>query len=184
MIDAYLKKDGTLLFSLPDEAFNHTYMLVSRVNGISQTEDLVAGQMNVTPVVIRFSKDPYNVYMHLVQNDAVVEEDDPIRSSFDANFIDPIVKGFKIKGTSGSHTIIDVTDFFKTDEKIISPIKPTDPITMVLSGRKGIDGSFYAGGSAIRKVNQPVPYRAARGGPGRLFRRPACRAEEENHLLC
>ena len=46
MIDAYLKKDGTLLFSLPDEAFNHTYMLVSRVNGISNTDDLVAGQMN------------------------------------------------------------------------------------------------------------------------------------------
>lgn len=152
MIDAYLKKDGTLLFSLPDEAFNHTNMLVSRVNGISNTDDLVAGQMNVTPVVIRFSRDAYNVYMHLVQNDAVVEEGDPIRSSFDVNFLDPIVKGFKIKGTPGGNTLIDVTDFFRTDEKLISPIKPTDPITMVLSGKKGVDGSFYADGSAIRRV--------------------------------
>lgn len=152
MINAYLKKDGTLLFSLPDEAFNHTYMLVSRVNGISNTGDLVAGQMNVTPAVIRFSKDAYNVYMHLVQNDAVVEEDDPIKSSFDVNFIDPIVKGFKIKRSSGGKTVIDVTDFFKTDEKIISPIKPADPITMVLNGKKGVDGSYYADGSAIRSV--------------------------------
>ncbi len=152
MIDAYLKKDGTLLFSLPDSAFNHTYMLVSRVNGISDTGDLVAGQMNVTPLVIRFSKDSYNVYMHIVQDGAVVPENDPIKSSFDVNFIDPVVKGFKIKDKSGGMTVIDVTDFFKKDEKIISPIKQTDPITAVLSGKKSIEGSYYGDGSAIKKV--------------------------------
>lgn len=108
MIDAYLKKDGTLLFAMPESVFNHTYMLVSRVNGISNTGDLVAGQMNITPLVIRFSKDAHNVYMHIVQNDAVVEENDPIKSSFDVNFLDPIVKGFKIKDKSGGKTVIDV----------------------------------------------------------------------------
>lgn len=152
MIDAYLKKDGTLLFGLPDSVFNHTYMLVSRVNGISDTGDLVAGQMNITPLVIRFSKDNNSVYMHIVQDGAVVAENDPIKSSFDTNFLDPIVKGFKIKEKIGGKTIIDVTEFFKEDEKIISPIKQTDPITMVLSGKKSIDGSYYGDGSTIKKV--------------------------------
>lgn len=152
MIDAYLEKDGTLYFSLSDSVFNHTYMLVSRVNGISDTGDLVAGQMNITPLVIRFSKDPHNVYIHIVQDKAVVEENDPIKSSFDLNFINPIVKGFKIKNKSNGNTIIDVTDFFKKDEKIISPIKQTDPITVVLNGKKSIEGSYYDDGSAIKRV--------------------------------
>lgn len=152
MMDAYLKKDGTLYLSIPDSVFDHTYMLVSRVNGISETSDLVAGQMNITPLVIRFSKDPYNVYMHLVQDNAVVDENDPISASFHKNFIDPVVKGFKIKCKEKGRSYIDVTSFFKGDERLITPIKDNNPIAVLLSGRKGVDGSHYDDGSAITAV--------------------------------
>lgn len=152
MIDAYLKKDGTLFFALPDSIYDHTYMLVSRVNGISDTGDLVAGQMNITPLVIKFSKDQSNVYMHVVQDRAVVDPNDPISASFNKNFIDPVVKAFKIKCREADRSYIDVTSFFKGDESIITPIKDSDPISTLLSGRSGIDGNHYNDGSSITSV--------------------------------
>lgn len=152
MIDAYLKKDGKLFLAIPDSLFGKDLLLVSRVNGISQTTDLVAGEMNVTPLVVRLSKDPYNIYLHIVQDRATLDPDDPITSSYNKNFIDPVVKGFKIKATENGKDFIDATDFFKGNEKLISPIKDLNPIAMLLSGKKGVDASFYDEGSAITAV--------------------------------
>lgn len=152
MMDAYLKKDGTLFLAVPDSAYDHTYMLVSRINGISDTDDLVAGQMNVTPLVIKFSKDDNNVYLHIVQNKAVVKPDDPISASFHKNFLDPVAKGFKIKCREKDRSFIDVTSFFKGDEALITPIKDSNPIVTLLSGKSGIDGNHYNDGSAITSV--------------------------------
>lgn len=115
-------KDGSLFFILSDSVFNHTYLLSSRVAGISYTGDLVAGQMNITPLVIRFTKDDKNVYMHLVQDANVIAPDDPIKVSFDRNMIDPILKGFKIQQRDSCNVAIDMTSFFAGDEKLISPI--------------------------------------------------------------
>lgn len=152
LMDIYLKKDGKLFLAIPDSVYGTDLMIVSRVNGISHTTDLVAGEMNVNPFVVRFSKDPYNVYMHLVQDRAQIDPEDPIAESYNRNFIDPIVKGFKIKLTKDSCDFIEVTDFFKGNEKLISPIKELSPIAMLLSGKKSIDASFYEDGSAITSI--------------------------------
>lgn len=152
MMDAYLKKDGTLFLAVPDDVFNHSYILSSRVNGISETGDLVAGQMNITPLVIRFSKDHNNVYMHIMQDKGVVNDNDPIKSSFNKNFIDPIVKSFKIKCKEEGKSFIDVTSFFKGNEALITPIKELDPISVMLSGRRGVDGTHYDDASSITAV--------------------------------
>lgn len=37
MFNAYMDKKGKLTFELPDSAFAHTYLLVNRVNSLSQT---------------------------------------------------------------------------------------------------------------------------------------------------
>jgi hypothetical protein len=153
MFNAYLSKKGTLVFEIPDSAFNATYLLVNRVNAISSTGDLVAGQMVNDPLLVRFSKDETNVYMHIIQTrDKVADADDPIKVSFDRNFLDPIVKGFKIKSQRNERTFIDVTSFFGEDEKLISPIKESDPLAKLLSGRSGIEGTFYKDGSSISSV--------------------------------
>lgn len=152
MIDAYLRKDGKLFLALPESVFNHTYILASRVNGISQTNDLVSGEMNITPVVVRFSKDPYNVYLHLVQPVPAIDPTDPIYSSFERNFINPIAKGFKIHHHEGERVFIDVTRFFMGDEKLISPIKDSNPFSVLLTGKKPIDATYYEDGSSITEV--------------------------------
>lgn len=145
-------KEGKLFFELPDSIFSHTYLLSSRVNSISNTGDLVAGEMHMTPLVIRFSKDSMNVYMHIVQSNSVIDADDAIKASFDRNFIDPILKGFKIKNRHNGNVLIDVTSFFQGNEKVISPIKDNDPISRALSGRSGIDGTYYSDGSSVTSV--------------------------------
>ncbi|MCH5217740.1 MAG: zinc-dependent metalloprotease [Muribaculaceae bacterium] len=152
MIDAYFGKDGKLILALPDSVFDHAYLLASRVDGVSETTDLVAGEMNVTPIVIRFSRDDNTVFMHLVQKTPVINSSDPIFSSYQKNFSDPIVKGFKIKMKEAGHSYIDVTNFFMGDEKLITPIKDPSPIAMLLSGKKGIDGSYYEDASGIIDV--------------------------------
>lgn len=152
MFNAYLDKKGKLTFEIPDSAFNHTYLLVNRIKGLSRTDDYVAGQMCSTPRLIKFSKDKQNVYLHLVQTDNEVDPDDPISASFDRNFIDPVLKGFKIAGTDSSSVFIDVTSFFSGNEKSISPIKESNPLTKLLGGRDGIKGTFYSDGSAITAV--------------------------------
>lgn len=152
MFDMYLKKDGKLVVALPDSAFNQTYMLVSRVNAVSTTKDMVAGEMNITPIVVRFSKDANYVYMHIVNSDAEILPGDPISASYQRNFLDPVVKGFKIQASHDGKDYIDVTKFFAGDEKLVTPIKEYDPIATLLSGKKGIDGTYYEDGSAITAI--------------------------------
>lgn len=152
MFDCYMEKDGKLLISIPDSALNHQYLLASRVSAISSTADLVAGQMNITPLVVRFTKNDQSVFMHIVQSDAVIDANDPLKCSFDRNVIDPVVKGFRIVGRNRDHVLIDATNFFCSGDKLITPIKDSDPLAKLLSGRSGIEGTYYPEGSSITAV--------------------------------
>ncbi|MCM1517319.1 MAG: zinc-dependent metalloprotease [Pseudoflavonifractor sp.] len=152
LFTAYLNKKGDLMLEIPDSAFNGTYMLVNRIKSVSETGDFVAGQMVTDPILIRLSKDDTKVFMHLLQTRHEVRPDDPIKASFDRNLIDPVVKGFKIKEHRDGSVVIDVTNFFVGDEKLISPIKDSDPLAKMLSGRAGIEGSHYSDGSAITNI--------------------------------
>lgn len=152
LFTAYINKKGNLLLEIPDSAFTGTYMLVNRIKSVSETGDFVAGQMVTDPFLIRLSKDDNKVFMHLLQTRHEVSPDDPIKASFDRNLIDPVVKGFKIKEHRNGNVVIDVTNFFVGDEKLISPIKDSDPLAKMLSGRAGIEGTYYSDGSAITNV--------------------------------
>lgn len=141
-----------LYFEMSDSAFLHTYMLANRIAQTSNTQDYVAGQMATTPLMIRFSKDNQKVYMHKVQYQNVVEESDPISSSFHKNFVDPVLKGFKIVAKNKGSVVIDVTAFFGTNEKCISPIKPDNPLSKLLGDSRALKGTFQADGSNIMEV--------------------------------
>ncbi|MCM1518631.1 MAG: zinc-dependent metalloprotease [Pseudoflavonifractor sp.] len=152
MFNAYLDKKGKLTFELPDSAFDHTYLLVNRVNSLSQTKDYVAGQMACNPMLINFTKDDLNVYMHLLQDATTIPDGDPIKASFDRNFINPVLKAFKIAHKENGRVFIDVTSFFSGNEKSISPIKEPNPLTKMLGGKEGIKGTYYGDGSAVTSV--------------------------------
>ena len=152
MFNAYLDKKGKLYMEIPDSAMTATYLLVNRMNSLSDTKDLVAGQMINDPLLIRFSTDSINVYMHLVQNEFDIAESDPIRASYHRNVMDPVVKGFPIEKRRNGSSLIDATEFFKGDEKLLSPIKDVEPLSVLLGADTGINGSYYGAGSAITSV--------------------------------
>lgn len=152
LFNAYLDKKGKLLLEIPDSAFAHDYMLVNRIKSVSATSDYVAGQMCSSPMLINFTKDDAKVYMTLVHHDNVVADDDPIKASFERNFINPVLKGFKIANRRKGSVLIDVTAFFSGNEKSITPIKDNGPIAKLLGARDGIKGTYYADGSAVTSV--------------------------------
>lgn len=146
------EKTGKLHFQIPDTAFSKTYMLTSRISSTSDGQDFVAGQMNVQPMLICFSTDGRNVYLHQIQNLKVVSEGDPIQSAFHRNNLNPVLKGFKIAAKDSLSVFIDVTNFFGTNEKSISPIKDSDPVSKLLGGGNNLKGTFVADASGISEV--------------------------------
>jgi hypothetical protein len=146
------EKSGKLHLEIPDSAFRKTYMLSSRISSTSDDNDFVAGQMNVTPLLIKFSTDGRNVYLHSVQTMNTVDASDAMASAFTKNNIDPIIKGFKIAAKNGSSVVIDVTSFFGGNEKCISPIKEDSPISKLLGSKSSLKGTFQAEASTISEV--------------------------------
>lgn len=148
----YKAKDDKLYFEMPDSAFGKSYMLANRIASTSNTNDFVAGQMATNPMLIRFSKDDRSVYMHLVSGDNMVDANDPIAASFDKNFLDPILKGFKIVARNGKNVVIDVGSFFGTNEASISPIKRDNPLSKLFSSGNSLKGTFMSDASGISEV--------------------------------
>lgn len=148
VFNTYLDKKGKLYFEIPDSVLDKTFMLVNRVNSLSQTNDWVAGQV-VSSRLIKFSRNDNNLYITLPQTTSVVRDDDPISVSFDLNFSDPILKAFKIDHKENGKIYVDVTSFFSGNEKSISPIKESNPLVKLLGGKDGIKGTYYADGSSV-----------------------------------
>lgn len=148
----YNSKEGKLYFELSDSALMHTYMIANRVAETSNTQDYVAGQMATNPIMFRITKDDSKVYFHEVQTSNTVNSDDPIKASFDKNFADPVLKGFKIAARNKNNVVIDVTSFFAGNEKCISPIKQDSPLGKLFGGSKSIKGTFVQDASNIVSI--------------------------------
>lgn len=146
------EKTGKLYFEIPDSALSKTYMLSSRVASTSDATDFVAGQMNVTPLLVNFTTDGRNIYMHKIQNQNEVSGADPIAPAFRRNNMNPVLKGFKIQAHGNRSMVIDVTSFFSGNEKCISPIKEDGPIAKLLGAGGGLKGTFQSESSGISSV--------------------------------
>lgn len=136
------EKTGKLYFSVPKKAMEKYYMLASRISSTSDGDDYVAGQMNVSPMLIRFSTDGRNVYIHQVQKLNAITGNDPMAPAFSRSNLDPVMKGFKIAARDGDNLVIDVTNFFSTNEKWISPLKESSPIGKLLGSDSKLKGTF------------------------------------------
>lgn len=152
MFTTHFSKDGKLYFEISDEALTKTYILSNRIASTSNTKDFVAGQMINDPMMIRFSKDDQRVYIHIVQTDDIVNASDPIKASYEKNFVDPILKGFKIVAQNKGNVIIDVTNFFGTNEPSLSPLKQDSPLALLMGGQRALKGPFVPDASGITSV--------------------------------
>lgn len=145
-------KEGKLYFEMPDSVFSRSYMLSNRVAATSDTHDYVAGQMVNRPMLINFTKDERNVYLHQVQTLDEVVEGDAMAPSFERNFLNPVLKAFKIAATHDGNVVIDVTQFFGGNEKSISPIQDAGPVAKLLGTANGLKGTFVSDASGVSEV--------------------------------
>lgn len=148
MFTLHLTTDNKLLVEVPDSLMNRIFLLSSRVATTTDPKLFVAGEMTTDPFMIRFSKNEQSLFMHLVQNDNIIDPKDPIAASFDRNFGDPIIKAFKIEATNGKDVVVDMSDFFKTNEKIISPM-PSDPSSKIKTGTYTAANSYILGAKSF-----------------------------------
>lgn len=146
LFDYYLTKKGELLLAVTPRNLKANYLLANRISEISQNSNFVAGQMLNDPFMIRFSADTSNVYLHKVNHWERVAPNDPIEKSFRRNVQDPITRTFKIKASRNDTLLIDVTPFFVSNDKLITPIRQSPMVPGEISA------TYDAAGSKLKEV--------------------------------
>ena len=64
-----------------------------------------------------------------------------------------MLKAFKIEHKENGKVYVDVTSFFSGNEKSISPIKESNPLSKLLGGKDGIKGTYYSDASSVLSAN-------------------------------
>lgn len=146
LFDYYLTKKGELLLAVTPRNLKANYLLANRISEISQNSNFVAGQMLGDPFMIRFSADTSNVYLHKVNHWERVAPNDPIEKSFRRNVQDPITRTFKIKASRNDTLLIDVTTFFVSNDKLLTPIRQSPMVPGEMSA------TYDASGSKLKEV--------------------------------
>ncbi len=152
MFKTHLTPAGKLYFEINPNIEERVMLISNRMATTTDTRDFVAGQMITTPFMVRMSVDTARVVLYAINERYIIDDNDPIKLSYDKNLSDPIIKTFKPVAKNGENVVIDVTAFFSTNEKSISPLKPANPLAALFGGRSPIKGSFSKDDSYITGV--------------------------------
>ncbi len=116
-------QDGDLRLEIPDDIMGRDLLIGSRVEEVSSSKNAVAGQMMHNPMMVRFSHDDKNVFLHLVEPEIKVDKNDPISISFKRNNMQTVMQAFKIEAENPETKafIINVSNFFNSQIAQISP---------------------------------------------------------------
>ena len=128
-------------------------LLSSRVGAISNGKDVSAGQVPKDPMLISFTRDTTKVYLHHNSDNGICDKDESIYASYQRNMMPPVLKAFDIKAWNKDSTavVIDITSFFATDTKSISPFMDAS-ILDALFNKSKLKGSFQQDPSRIMEV--------------------------------
>ncbi len=133
----------TLYLEIPKKLLGKPMLFASRVSATSNNSDVIAGQMPSNPTLIEWNLDNEKIYLNIVSHQGVCDENESLYSGFVKNNINPISKVFPIKCYSDDSlsVIIDVTKFYCSDDKMISPFIPSTPFD-ALFGLRRMKGQF------------------------------------------
>ncbi len=124
LFKVYQTKSGEIYFEITPDNIGPLYLLANRVSETSDDASGTSGEMLGEPMMFRLSADTTNLYMHSVQTWNRLREGDEIEPAFVRNNREPIIKSFKIKAFRGdSLYLADMTDFFKSNDKLITPLQ-------------------------------------------------------------
>lgn len=139
------KVDDKYYFELPDSVLGKDILAVTRFVQVPWGGGKYGGE-EANRTVLRFEKSPDNRIFLRVSLNAVSSPDSskPIFQAVKNSSVDPIAFAFDIRayGKDSSSSVIDVTDFFKADNQIVSldpALKRRFNLTSIASDRSYIE---------------------------------------------
>ena len=147
------KKKQKVYFEIPQRLLDKEILLSSRVTATSNNTDVSGGEMPLHPLLVKFTRDDEQVYLHRLSPLNQCDPMSPIYQSLQRNNVEPIMEAFKIVCENADSTgiVIDVSFFFCSDQKELSPFKPRTPLSFIL-GENPLEGSFSSDKSTILEV--------------------------------
>lgn len=147
------KKKQKVYFEIPQRLLDKEMLLSSRVTATSNNTDVSGGEMPLHPLLVKFTRDDEQVYLHRLSPLNQCDPMSPIYQSLQRNNVEPIMEAFKIVCENADSTgiVIDVSFFFCSDQKELSPFKPRTPLSFIL-GENPLEGSFSSDKSTILEV--------------------------------
>ena len=147
------KKKQKVYFEIPQRLLDKEMLLSSRVTATSNNTDVSGGEMPLHPLLVKFTRDDEQVYLHRLSPLNQCDPMSPICQSLQRNNVEPIMEAFKIVCENADSTgiVIDVSFFFCSDQKELSPFKPRTPLSFIL-GENPLEGSFSSDKSTILEV--------------------------------
>lgn len=117
------KVEEKYFFELPDSLMNRQIMAITRFSKVAGGAGVYGGEL-ANQQVVRFEKGPDNkVFMRVVTVISVANDStQPIYKAVSNSNLDPIAAAFDIKslGKDSTGVVIDVTDYFKGDNQVVS----------------------------------------------------------------
>ena len=147
------KKKQKVYFEIPQCLLDKEMLLSSRVTATSNNTDVSGGEMPLHPLLVKFTRDDEQVYLHRLSPLNQCDPMSPIYQSLQRNNVEPIMEAFKIVCENADSTgiVIDVSFFFCSVQKELSPFKPRTPLSFIL-GENPLEGSFSSDKSTILEV--------------------------------
>ena len=121
------RMDNKLYFELPLKLLNKDMLLGSTITEISDNGDGLVGQKPTEPLHIQFTQVDSNIQIRQIFRYSITRKEDVnIERALEKANIGAIIGAYKIEAWNPDSTaaVIDVTDFFVSDNKAIEPIDP------------------------------------------------------------
>ena len=147
LIKAYMTPKQDLYFEFKPEHQSHLYLLTNRLTETSDDAAFAAGQMIGNQIMFRVEMDTSYVHFYNVSTYNRMRPGDEMGEAFYKNHRDPVFKSFKVKAfKQDSCYLVDMTKFFLSNEKCITPLQYSSNIM----GQK--HGSYDSEASKILEV--------------------------------
>jgi len=135
------RKGDDYLFEIPDSLLGRDFLMVTRLAAVPPGfPGFTPAGVSVEEQVLRFERRADQVLVRVISTAAFAEESEPIYLSVLENNFPPVAAAFDVESevpdSAGGGVVIDVTDFFSEDTRLISALSAGNRTTY---GVRGLD---------------------------------------------
>ncbi len=152
--------ESKIYFEIPDSIMGRDLLLGARAAELtSNRRHVAAGQMRHNPLLIRFTADEDQVYLHQLVSNEHADEDDPVKKAVDRNNLVPVIEAYSIQHRTENSVVIDFTGFLN------EPVNPVSPFAD--RARPGTLNPALTSFLDVRAFEQNIEIRTRLGFRGR-----------------